>query len=318
MIQSLLDFYEKMYRIRYFENRLGDLILAKEINTPCHLYVGQEAVAVGVCSNLNDKDLIWGNHRSHGHYLAKGGESYPLMAEIFGKETGCSKGRGGSMHIIAKEVGILGTVPIVAGTIPLAVGAGLKSKIKGDGTISVAFFGDGAIEEGHVHESINLAAILNLPVLFICENNFYSSHLHLLERRKRDNISSIGDYHGIESHVINGNNVEEVYQTVGSVVEQIRNGAGPAFIEARTFRWRGHVGASFDEDVGVTRKEDLDKWIKLDPIQACKDKLLLQGSSEEEIRAIEQQVHQEIEEAIQRSREDSYPESSRVTRFVFS
>ncbi len=163
--------YTTMVRIRLFEERLAELLETGEVKTPCHLYIGQEAIATGVFAALTSEDYVWGGHRSHGHYLAKGGNLKTMMAEIYGKATGCATGRGGSMHLIAKEVGILGTVPIVSGTIPIAVGTGLSSKLKNDGRVSVAFFGAGATEEGHFPESVNIAAVYRLPVIFVCENN---------------------------------------------------------------------------------------------------------------------------------------------------
>ena len=157
-----------MVRVRLFEERVAELVGAREIRTPCHLYIGQEAIAAGVCAALETRDYVWGGHRSHGHYLAKGGDLRAMMAELFGKATGCSGGRGGSMHLIAPEVGILGTVPLVAATIPLAVGAGMASRLRRDGRVSVAFFGDGATEQGHFHESLNLSSLCRLPVVFVC------------------------------------------------------------------------------------------------------------------------------------------------------
>ena len=166
-ITAILSMYRNMVRIRRFEERLAEVLEAGEVGTPCHLYIGQEAIAAGVCGGLNSDDYVWGGHRSHGHYLAKGGDMNAMMAEIYGKVTGCSMGRGGSMHLIAKEVGILGTVPIVAATIPTAVGTALASKLRNDNRVSVAFFGDGATEEGHFHESVNIAAVYRLPIIFV-------------------------------------------------------------------------------------------------------------------------------------------------------
>src|SRR5207237_8695910 len=190
-------------------------------------YIGQEAIAAGVCAALEIRDYAWGGHRSHGHYLAKGGNLRAMMAELFGKATGCSGGRGGSMHLVAPEVGILGTVPLVAATIPLAVGAALASKLRDDRRVSVAFFGDGALEEGHFHESMNLAALYRLPVIFVCENNFYASHMSLAERRAEDNITKSGDAHGIPGVVIDGNDVAAVYESARQAVACARQGEGP-------------------------------------------------------------------------------------------
>ena len=219
--------YTTMLRIREFEERLADLLEAGEVNCPCHLYTGQEAVAAGVCAALDTNDYVWGGHRSHGHYLAKGGDMGAMMAEIYGKATGCSGGRGGSMHLLATEVGILGTVPLVAATIPLAVGAGLASKMREDGRVSVSFFGDGATEEGHLHESVNMAAVYRLPVIFVCENNFYSSHMALLQRRAEDNIYKAGESQGIPGIRLDGNDVAAVYRTAAEAVDRARRNDGP-------------------------------------------------------------------------------------------
>ena len=172
--------FTTMVRIRLFEEKVADLIEGGEVRCPCHLYIGQEAIAAGVCTALREDDTVWGGHRSHGHYLAKGGDMAAMMAEIHGKKTGCARGRGGSMHVFAPDVGILGTVPLVAASLPLAVGAALASKLRDESKVAVAFFGDGATEEGHFHECMNLAALYKLPLIFVCENNFYSSHMSLL------------------------------------------------------------------------------------------------------------------------------------------
>ena len=258
--------FRTMVQIRLFEERVAQLVEAGEVRTPCHLYIGQEAIAAGVCAALEARDYVWGGHRSHGHYLAKGGDLRAMMAELFGKSTGCSGGRGGSMHLVAPEVGILGTVPLVAATIPLAVGAGMAAKLRRDGRVSVAFFGDGATEEGHFHESLNLAALFRLPVIFVCENNFYASHLQLFERRVADNILTTADVAGAAGARLDGNDVEAVHAAAREAVDRARGGAGPTLLECRTFRWRGHVGPSWDMDVGVKRKDELALWKPKDPI----------------------------------------------------
>src|SRR5215471_3184994 len=196
-VEFLRKLYRTMLRIRITEESVAGLLERNEIRCPTHLYTGQEAIAAGVCAALTDQDYIFGGHRSHGHYLAKGGDLRQLMAELYGKVTGCARGRGGSMHLLASDVGLLGTVPLVAATIPIAVGAALAAKLRNDHRVSVPFFGDGATEEGHFHESVNLAAVFRLPVIFVCENNLYSSHMHIVERRAEDNIYKSGEAHGI-------------------------------------------------------------------------------------------------------------------------
>lgn len=313
----LHSMYVTMLRIRLFEERAADLVEAGEIKTPCHLYIGQEAVAAGVCAALEQEDYVWGGHRSHGHYLAKGGDLRAMMAELYGKATGCSAGRGGSMHLVAPEVGILGTVPLVAATIPLAVGAGLASKLRGDRRVSVSFFGDGATEEGHFHESLNLAGLYRLPVLFVCENNFYSSHMQLLERRVEDNIYKAGEMHGIPGIRIDGNDVVAVYRAAVEAVTRARNGAGATLLECRTFRWRGHVGPAWDMDVGVKRKDELKGWLPKDPVARTRTRLVELGVPEKAFDQMEQEIRAEVEEALLFARQSPYPDQSELLEHVF-
>jgi acetoin:2,6-dichlorophenolindophenol oxidoreductase subunit alpha len=307
-----------MVRMRLFEERVAQLVEAHEIRTPCHLYIGQEAIATGVCAVLDALDYVWGGHRSHGHYLAKGGSLRAMMAELFGRATGCSGGRGGSMHLVAPEVGILGTVPLVAATIPLAVGAGLAAKLRRDGRVSVAFFGDGATEEGHFHESLNLAALFRLPVVFVCENNFYASHLQLFERRVADNILTAADLAGAAGTRLDGNDVEAVRAAAQEAVERARRGAGPTLLECRTYRWRGHVGPSWDTDVGVKRKDELQDWLPKDPIARTRIRLLEAGISEDECREIDRTAGAEVEDAVCFARESPYPDESDMTKHVWA
>jgi pyruvate dehydrogenase E1 component alpha subunit len=262
-----------MLRIRRAEEAIARMSESGEARCPCHLSIGQEAVAAGVCAALGSLDTIWGGHRSHGHYLAKGGSLEGLFAEVLGKTTGCAGGRGGSMHLIAREHGIPGTVPIVAGTVSLAAGAALAYKLRREARVAVAFFGDGALEEGSVHETLNLAALYRLPLMFVCENNLYSSHLHWTERRVADNLDQAGAFHSVPGERVDGNDVEAVHDAARKAVTRARSGGGPSFLECRTFRWRGHVGASADEDVGVQRRGELTEWLERDPIRRAQDRL---------------------------------------------
>ena len=270
----LLERWETMTLIRRTEERIAEMIESGEVRCPCHLYIGQEAVAAGVCAALTATDTVWGGHRSHGHYLAKGGSLAGLFGEVLLKATGCAGGRGGSMHLAAPEVGIPGTVPIVAGTVALAAGAAFAYKLRGEDTVAVAFFGDGAIEEGQVHESMNLAALYRLPLVLICENNLYASHLHWSERRAADNLHRAGEFHSVPGERVDGNDVIAVHAAAQAAVERARGGDGPTFIECRTFRWRGHVGASFDLDVGVERRGELTDWLPRDPLRRVADQLI--------------------------------------------
>ena len=269
-----------MFRIRRAEELIAELVEGGQARCPCHLYIGQEAIATGVCAALTRQDTVWGGHRSHGHYLAKGGSVEELFAEVLGKATGCSGGRGGSMHLLAANHGILGTVPIVAATVPLAAGAALAAKMRREPHVAVAFFGDGTIEEGHVHESLNLASLYQLPLIFVVENNLYASHLHWSERRRADNLDQAGAFHSVPGMRVDGNDVEAVHKATRAAVERARSGGGPTLLECRTFRWRGHVGPSSDLDVGVLRRPEWAEWIERDPIVATEQRLAEFGTAD--------------------------------------
>ncbi len=310
----VLEQWTAMIRIRLAEEAIARMVETGEARCPCHLYIGQEAIAAGVCAALDRADSIWGGHRSHGHYLAKGGSLESLFAEILGKATGCSGGRGGSMHLLAPSQGILGTVPIVAGTVPLAVGAAMAYKMRGESRVAVAFFGDGTLEEGHVHEAMNLAALYCLPVIFICENNFYSSHQPWAERRVSDNLDCAGEFHSIPGGRVDGNDVEAVYRAASGAVARARNGGGPSFFECRTFRWRGHVGAGSDLDVGVKRRGELETWMARDPIARAAARMHETGFHDVD----DQSIREEIRAAIVRARAAPYPTAERVLDHVFA
>jgi TPP-dependent pyruvate/acetoin dehydrogenase alpha subunit len=265
--------WRTMFLIRGTEEAIAEMVSSGEVRCPCHLCIGQEAVAAGVCAALNRDDSLWGGHRSHGHYLAKGGSLEGLFAEILGRSSGCSGGRGGSMHLLDLEVGVLGTVPIVAGTVPLAAGAALAYRMRGESRVAVAFFGDGALEEGSVHETLNLATLHRLPIVFVCENNLYASHLHWTERRLADNLDQAGVFHSVPGVPVDGNDVRAVYLAAAQAVDRARSGSGPTLLACRTFRWRGHVGSAFDRDVGLERRGDLAEWLLKDPLARCQDRL---------------------------------------------
>lgn len=309
--------WRMMVLIRAVENRIGELVLAGEIKTPCHLSIGQEAIPAGVCAALQPDDSLWGGHRSHGHYLAKGGDLRAMMAEIFGKAMGCARGRGGSMHLVDTAQGIFGTVPLVAATIPLAVGAALSAKLRGTGQIAVAFFGDGATDEGHFHESLNLAALYRLPVLFVCENNFYSTHLTMKERRAKDNIVESADLHGLSGARVDGNDVLAVQSAAQEAVQRARAGAGPTLLECRTYRWRGHVGPAADLEVGEDRRRELDEWRQRDPIARCRERFRAQGLSSERFEWLEAAVRDEVEEAVSFARQSPAPDDSELLHHVY-
>jgi len=306
--KTLKGFLIAMIRIREFEKLIAKHVEENKIITPCHLYIGQEAIATGVCKSLRKDDYVFGTHRSHGHYLAKGGSLKKAMAEIFGRSTGCSGGRGGSMHLCAPEVGILGTSSIVAGSVPIGIGAGLAESIKETDRISTIFHGDGVPEEGSWNESLNFAGINKLPVLFVCENNFYCTHLPIEARRIKNNIAELASAHGIPSVTIDGNNVLEVYRTSQQTVTKIRRGEGPQFIECKTYRWLGHVGPKDNLEVGLRCREELDAWKTRCPIKMYEEFLL--GNkiiSQEEKESIHSLIQCEIDDALHFSLSSPYP-----------
>lgn len=298
----------RMIIIRAAEELIGDKVTEGKVRCPCHLAIGQEAGAVGVARHLGPSDRVFGAHRSHAHYLALGGSLYRLMAEVQGKTTGASRGIGGSMHLIDLAHGLYGTVPIVAATIPIAVGAALAAKLDRGGAVAVSFFGDGATEEGVFHESLNLAATLHLPVLFVCENNFFSSHLHITLRQPADSVARYAEAHRIPWCRVDGNDVVAVAEAAGDALEPLRRGEGPWFLELVTYRWRGHVGPREDDDVGVKRKDDLASWKLRDPIRRLADALMDAGLlPEAALEASWATARAEVAQAWSQAARDPYP-----------
>ena len=311
--------YQSMLKLRLFEERVAEILANEaEIKCPTHLYTGQEAVAVGVCANLRKDDYVFSTHRSHGHYLAKGGDLKALMAELYGKAAGCSKGKGGSMHLASPDMGLPGSSAIVAGTIPIAIGAAMAFKIQKKDTISVVFFGDGGANEGVFYESLNFASLKKLPVIFICENNLYSTHMPISNCLANTDIYKKAEAFKMTGVRVDGNDVVEIFTAVKKVIEAARDGKGPALIECITYRWRGHVGPDYDLDKGLRSKEELDDWMNRCPINAL-EKLLLNHSimSESEKMQIHRSIDQEIAEALSFARESPYPDEGELCSDVF-
>jgi TPP-dependent pyruvate/acetoin dehydrogenase alpha subunit len=318
----LIKLYTTMVRIRICEESLVEPILNGEIRCPVHLYTGQEAIATGVCAALSQNDYVFSSHRSHGHYLAKGGSIKELVAEIYGKEAGCSRGRGGSMHIIAPDMGMLGSAPIVAGTIPLALGAALASKIRNEKKVTVSFFGDGATGEGVLYESLNFAALKKLPIIFACENNFYSTHMPIRECRPESNIFEIGKPFCIESYRVDGNDILKVYEVSKKAVGRCRKGQSPVLIEFMTYRMRGHVGP--DDNIQGTHRDirskgEVEAWRKKDPIRRFETFLTKNGLlKKEDLTRINQDIKAEVKEAHNYSKVSPYPNPQEVMKYVFN
>lgn len=314
--------YTKMYRImfliRNFEEKLVELHSKQEIKCMFHLYTGEEAIATGVSMNLKPEDYVFSNYRSHGHYIAKGGDLKSLMAELYGKVTGCSKGKGGSMHVVDPSVGLMGSSAIVSGCIPIAVGAALAFKLQKKDRVSVVFFGDGAVDEGVFYESLNFASLKKLPVVFICENNFYAIDSHQLTRQPADNIAEKASIYLMPGQRVDGNNVIEVYDAVRSAVKRARLGEGPTLIECRTYRWKAHVGPKDDTKWGSRSKSELEQWINKCPVRFF-EQFLLENNilSKKEMLKIQEEIKKVVNETVEFSKKSSYPKVEEVYEGVF-
>lgn len=318
--ESLLESLETMLLIRAAEVVVGDLSASGEARCPCHLGIGQEAVAVGVVRHLTSDDRLYGGHRSHSQFLALGGDPESLLAEVLGKESGCSKGMGGSMHLYGPEFGFGGSVPIVAGTVPIAVGAALAFKRRRLPHVGVAFFGDGACEEGVVHESLNMASVMKLPALFVVENNLFSSHLDIHLRQPGNRVARFAEAHGIAVEVVDGNDVIAVSQAAERLISQARRGEGPGFLEAVTYRWRGHVGADENIDVGVRRSaEEVAQWRLRDPVSRLEVALATERQVPvSEFKEIRQRIDDRLKRALAGARAAPYPEAGALLDRVFA
>jgi len=309
-----------MMRIRLAEQQLA--LRRKEglIGGPVHLGAGQEAIAVGVSEHLRKSDRVFGAHRSHSHMLALGSSVHGLFAEVLGKATGVSKGLGGSMHLWDGPNGFHGAVPIVAGTVPIAVGAGLAAKLQKTNDVAVCYLGDGAVEEGAVHESLNLARILQVPVLFVVENNFFASHMHIKLRQPSTYTSRFATAHDIPAHVVDGNDVGAVSKAAADLIQEARNGRGPGFIEAITYRWYGHVDWRDDIDVGVSRSQiDLQEWRARDPIKRLRLAMESVGLwSERQHQELTDLLQSEIDHAWSQAMADPWPKPEVLLDYVYS
>lgn len=314
---KILMFYE-MKRIRMVQDHIESHYLQDEMKTPVHLCIGQEAVAVGACSALQKTDYISSNHRSHGHYLAKGGNLNNLIAELHCKMTGCSKGYGGSMHIVDTSVGHMGSSSIVGGGIPIGTGLGLAISMKQQNRVSVIFFGDGAADEGVLYESINFAILKKLPVIYILENNQWSVCSHVSSRQAGKNIFHHAPQNLLMTKKIDGNNVLEVYETVSEAVSLARKGYGPSFIECETYRILGHAGCASQDADGYRDLNEADEWKKKCPVNTFQEKLI-QGNflSIEDIENMESRIQAEIEDAFDFAQKSPLPPSHEMTNYLF-
>jgi TPP-dependent pyruvate/acetoin dehydrogenase alpha subunit len=308
--------YRKMYAIRVFEEKVEELFAAGELPGFVHLYIGQEACAVGVCAHLKEDDYITSTHRGHGHCIAKGGRLDKMMAELYAKKTGYNKGKGGSMHLADTTIGILGANGINAAGMPLAVGAALSSVFLENGRISVAFFGDGASNQGTFHESINLAAALNLPVVFVCENNQFAVGSRISETTGVENISVRANGYGIPGKTADGMDVVGVYEAAGEYIDHARNGRGPALLELKTWRYRQHFQG---EPATYRTKAEEEQWLKRDPLEIARKQFEKSGLlSWTKAKEIQDEVDGELAEAVEYGRRSPDPDPEEALTDVYA
>lgn len=307
----LQNLYRTMVRIRLFEEKVNDLFLGGEIPGFVHLYIGEEAIATGLCANLNQDDYLTSTHRGHGHCIAKGAVIKPMMAEIFGKSTGYCKGKGGSMHIADFKVGMLGANGVVGGGINLAVGAGLAAKLKKSGQVAVTFFGDGGANRGTVHEGMNMAAIWKLPVIFVCEYNQYASTTPASYGTSVPDVSLRAQGYGMPSAIVDGNDVFATYEASKKALEYVRSGQGPFMLEFKTYRVKGHfVG---DPEMYRSKQEVQEHFENNDPLKNfAKTVLAKKWLKQAELDAIYAEVSEEVVQAVEAARNDPYPADSEL------
>lgn len=314
--EQLIKMYTTMVKIRTFENRVAELFAGGKIPGFVHLYVGEEAVATGVCENLTDKDYITSTHRGHGHLIAKGGDIKKMMAELFGKKTGYCKGKGGSMHIADLDLGIMGANGIVGGGPPLASGAALACQYLGNDSVAICFFGDGASNQGTTHEAMNLASCWKLPVVFINENNLYGISSCTINSMCVPNVADRAAGYDIPAVVVDGNDVVAVWEAAGEAINHARQGKGPSLVECKTYRHRGH----FEGDPCAYRDNaELEEWKEKDPIPRFEQKLVdMALLTEKKIEEIRGALQDDLVAAEQFAEESPFPDVSELTEDVYT
>jgi TPP-dependent pyruvate/acetoin dehydrogenase alpha subunit len=315
--QTLIDLYTRMLTIRRFEERVVKEYYGGKISGFVHSYIGEEAIAVGVCAHLNKTDRILSHHRGHGHCIAKGADMKRMMAEIYGKRTGYCKGKGGSMHIADFSIGMLGADGIVGAGLPIAVGAATAAQLEADHRVAAVFFGDGACQEGEFHEALNLASIWKLPLLFVCENNQYGVNTSVEYALAAKEITRMPSAYNIPAAAVDGNDVVAVYQAAHNALARTRVGEGPSFLECRTYRWHKHFLSTYLADLRPS--EELEAWKKRCPVTTFTAKLLDSGVlTSAEMKAIEDRIMDQIEAAVRFAVESPYPQPQDALEDVYS
>jgi len=311
--------FRAMLRIRVIEEEIERRYCEDQMKTPIHLVIGQEATSVGCCAALTRDDLLYSSHRTHGNYLAKGGDLRAMLAEMYCRANGCAGSRGGSMHLIDKSVGMAGTSAIVAGAIPIATGAALAAQIKGEGRVVVVFCGDAATEEGSMSESLNFAALKQLPIIFFCENNFYSVQSPLWTRQPARDIAKWAEGYGMPSARVDGMNVLAVYEATRDAAARARSGDGPSFIEAQCYRFRGHGGSGDDTATGYRDMDERTAWDAVDPVALYARYLsgsgVLTDAQRDMMRA---EIMDEVADAFAHAIASPYPVEADLYRHVYA
>jgi pyruvate dehydrogenase E1 component alpha subunit len=314
---QLIDMYTRMWRIRLFEEQAEYQSSQGKVLGALHTYIGEEAVAVGVCAHLSPTDYITSTHRGHGHCIAKGADIQKMMAELFGRSTGYCKGKGGSMHIADFQVGMLGANGIVAGGFGLATGAGLAAQVRGSGQVAVCFFGDGAANRGPFHENINIAAVWKLPVVYVCENNQYAQWTPQKDVTLVTDIASMSPAYGIPGVQIDGMDILAVYEAAGEAIARARQGEGPTLVECKTYRFHGH---NFGDPQLYRSREEIAEWAdRRDPIKRLAAYMRSEGVlTEAQDQAMQHQVAEDIQAAVRFAEASPYPEPDELYKDVYS
>lgn len=316
--EKLLSFYRAMQTIRLFESRISDLYARGTIPGLAHLYIGEEAVAAGVCAALRPDDYITSTHRGHGHVIAKGAELNLMMAELYGRRTGYCKGKGGSMHIADMNMGILGANGIAGGGLPIAVGAGWSAKWRGTDQVTVCFFGDGASNNGTFHESLNLASLHRLPVIFVCENNLYGISVCQLKHQPITDIATRATSYDMPGELVDGNDVLATHEAAVKAVRRARAGEGPSLLECKTYRWRGHHEGDPNQGERYRTKEEIAGWVEKCPIQRLARKLINQKvATRKGLEAIDREINAAIDASVNFAAQSDFPSIEEMHEDVY-
>lgn len=317
-ISRIESLYRAVLRIRRVEEAIAERYALQEMRCPVHLSIGQEAVAAGVCAALTRQDGVFSNHRAHAHYLAKGGSLTAMLSEIYGKAEGCCKGIGGSMHMIDLNAGFLGAVPIVGATVPLAVGAAWAARLRGEERVIAVFLGDGTFEEGVVYESINFAVLHSLPVLFVCENNFYACYTRLSTRQPERPIHGVAAACGCKVMTVDGNDALAVFEAASNAVAGLRTASSPVFLECQTYRWREHCGPNVDDELGYRPLVEVAEWKAACPVIRLAAMLDAVLESRDFMADAEREISEEIEAAFAAALAGSIPQQSDLPGYLYA